>query len=259
MIPIRDHNPTSRPAIIVPLLIGINALVYFFWQPSFGSVNEQTVFAICHAAIPYEITEGELVLDGVRGGNLRSTDRAGAMQLRDVATVEGALCPDKNVWTSIIVSMFMHGGPAHIFFNMLFLWVFGNNIEDRLGRGRFVVFYLLAGIAAVYAHALVSSTSAIPLLGASGAIAGVLGAYLLLFPHARVTTLVFFFFITWIELPAVVVLGLWFLLQVFQQFGSVSGDVGAVAYLAHIGGFVAGMVLLLILRPRRAPPRAEYL
>jgi len=251
MIPIRDHNPTSRPAILVPALIAINVIVFFFWQPTLdGNDIEQTIFFVCNAAIPYEVMNGEHILDGVADGDLRGQDA------RLFAEVQLRRCQDKNVWASIFRSMFFHGGFLHIAGNMLFLWVFGNNIEDRLGRIKFLLLYVLAGIAATYAQSVIAPTSVIPMIGASGAVAGVLGAYLLLFPRARVTTLVIFFFITAIELPAVVVLGLWFLLQVFQQAGSVSGAASGVAYMAHIGGFIAGMLLLLLFRPRRAPPRA---
>jgi membrane associated rhomboid family serine protease len=140
---------------------------------------------------------------------------------------------------------------------MLFLWVFGNNVEDRMGRVAFLLFYLVAGIVAAYAQAAASSGSQVPLIGASGAVAGVLGAYLVMYPGARVLTLVFFFFITMIELPAVVVLGLWFVLQAFQGLGSLGGDPVGVAWFAHIGGFVFGAVVALAFyrrqRLRRAP------
>lgn len=253
MIPIRDHNPTSRPAVLVPILIGINAVVFFFVQPTLDDADEQTIFFVCNAAIPYEVMHGEHVLDGVREGGLTAQDA------RLFAIVQQARCPEKNVWASIVQSMFFHGGFLHIAGNMLFLWVFGNNIEDRLGRLRFLLLYFIAGLVATYAQSVLNASSVIPMIGASGAVAGVLGAYLLLYPHARVTTLVIFFFITWIELPAVVVLGLWFLLQVFQQAGSVAGEASGVAYMAHIGGFVAGMLLLLALLPRRArPQRARF-
>jgi membrane associated rhomboid family serine protease len=266
MLPIKDHNPVSRPAIIVPMLIGLNVFVFLFLQPTLrtlggsdrAAVIEQTQFTACRASIPYEVMHGETVLEAVRDGTLRS-ERAtiiAAAQAGEVVFPRQDACPDKNVWGSILFSMFLHGGWLHIAGNMLFLWVFGNNIEDRLGRVKFLAFYLIAGGAATYAQSVLTPSSATPLVGASGAIAGVLGAYLLLYPHARITTLVIFFFITVWELPAVVVLGLWFLLQVFQQVGSVAGEAGGVAYMAHIGGFVAGMILLLIFRPRPQPRRA---
>lgn len=251
MIPIRDHNPTSRPAILVPILILINIAVFFLVQPTFDDDVEQTIFVVCNGAVPYEVMHGEHLLDGVRSGELDGPEAT------LFARVQQVRCPEKNVWFSILAAMFLHGGFLHIGSNMLFLFVFGNNIEDRLGRLRFLLLYFASGLVATYAQSVIAPDSFVPMIGASGAVAGVLGAYLLLFPHARVTTLVFFFFITWIELPAVVLLGLWFLLQVFQQVGSVSGEAGGVAYMAHIGGFVAGMALLLLLRPRARPPRNE--
>jgi len=269
MLPLKDHNPVSRPAVVVPVLIGLNLFVFLFVQPTLrtlgrsdeAAVIEQTQFSACRASIPYEVMHGETVLDAVRDGDLGS-DRARIIAAAQGGTVifprQGA-CPDKNVWGSILFSMFLHGGWLHIAGNMLFLWVFGNNVEDRLGRVKFLAFYLLAGTAATYAQSALTPMSATPLVGASGAIAGVLGAYLLLYPHARITTLVIFFFITVWELPAIVVLGLWFVLQVFQQVGSVAGEAGGVAYMAHIGGFVAGMILLLIFRPRPRPQRRVVL
>jgi membrane associated rhomboid family serine protease len=149
--------------------------------------------------------------------------------------------------------MFLHGSLLHIGGNMLFLWVFGNNIEDRLGRLRFVLFYLLCGLAATYAQTLVSLSSGAPQIGASGAIAGVLGAYIVLYPRARVRTLVFLFLIFFLDLPAYVLLGIWFLLQLLQGVGPAATS-GGVAYMAHVGGFIAGILLLAIFRPRPAPP-----
>jgi membrane associated rhomboid family serine protease len=242
MLPFRDDNPTERPAILCGVLIAINAFVFFFVQPSLDDPTEQTIYFMCNAAIPDEVMHGELLADSVAVAPPISSER------ELTAAVEQERCPHKNVWFSIFRSMFFHGGFAHIGFNMLFLWVFGNNIEDRLGRVKFLILYFLSGIAATYAHSVVFPGSSTPVIGASGAIAGVLGAYLVLFPHARVTSL-FFYIVT--DLPAVVVLGFWFLVQVLQQVGSVAGEAGGVAYMAHIGGFVAGMLLLLVLRPVR--------
>jgi membrane associated rhomboid family serine protease len=267
MIPIRDKNPTSTTPILTIALIAINVVV-FFTEPLFASTSlrgtspvcagvsadarqscEEARYFACHAAIPYEVTHGERIAEAFENGHRFEAPIDNAF-----AALEQASCPNKNRWLSILESMFLHGSILHIAGNMLFLWVFGNNIEDRLGRVKFVLFYLLAGVAATYAQSYVFPDSATPLVGASGAIAGVLGAYLLLFPQARVVTLVIFFFITWIELPAIVVIGLWFLLQLFSGVGSIAADTG-VAYMAHVGGFVAGMLLLLILRPRHEPRR----
>jgi membrane associated rhomboid family serine protease len=152
--------------------------------------------------------------------------------------------------------MFLHGGWAHFLGNMLFLWIFGDNVEDRLGHLRYLVFYLLAGYAATFAHAFAASGSAVPAIGASGAISGVLGAYVFLYPRARIVTLVFLgFFIQTVELPALVYLPLWFLMQFLQGLASLgvpeAASGGGVAWFAHIGGFVAGPLLLWLLKPRR--------
>ncbi len=271
MIPIKDHNPTVRPSVVVPAIIAINVVMFLFVQPTLRGLQaeplerevQETAFFACRASIPYEITHGELVLEGAERGEVRGRQAllvAGAQNGFEGTRVAGITepCRDKNVWLAIITSMFLHGGLLHIGGNMLFLWVFGNNIEDRLGRWKFLIFYLLAGIIATYAQSLINTGSTVPLIGASGAVAGVLGAYLLLYPHARVTTLVIFFFITAIELPAIVVLGLWFVLQLFQGVGSVTGQVGGVAYFAHVGGFVAGMVMLYLFRPRPQPPPVTF-
>ena len=159
-----------------------------------------------------------------------------------------------QLFLTLLTSQFLHGGAFHLASNMLYLWIFADNVEDRLGHGRFLLLYLGSGIAAAVAQLLLSSRSAIPMVGASGAIAGVLGAYLLLFPSARIVTLVpFGLFWETIEIPAFVFLGLWFLLQWFQGLTTIGqvADVGGVAFWAHIGGFVAGMIGILLLRPRR--------
>ena len=151
-------------------------------------------------------------------------------------------------WVTILTSMFMHGGWLHIIGNMLFLWVFGNNVEDRMGRARFLLFYLLAGLVAVYAQSVVDPSATVPTIGASGAVAGVLGGYILLHPRARVLTLVFIiFFVTLIEIPAVILLGIWAALQFLPALGQVgAADVTGeeVAYLAHVGGFLFGLAMI---------------
>lgn len=148
-------------------------------------------------------------------------------------------------WITIFTSMFMHAGWLHILGNMLYLWIFGDNVEDQLGHFKFLIFYLLCGIAATFAFMAIDPTSQIGSLGASGAIAGVLAAYLVLFPHQRVRVLVFSYII---PMPAIVVIGTWFILQIFSQ---ISGSTDGVAYMAHIGGFITGLLLVLILRNRR--------
>jgi rhomboid family protein len=260
VIPLKDLNPKQRPSIVVPILIAINVVVFFFVEPVIGqhSAGEQLGFFACKAAIPYEVSHGERLADAEaqhklvdRNARLIALIQSG--ESTELRQVFGAGCPHKNVWLSAVTSMFLHASFLHIAGNMLFLWVFGDNVEDRLGRLRFIIFYFLCGLAATAAQTFVSPSSPVPMIGASGAIAGVLGAYLVMFPRARVRTLIFFFFITLFDVPAVVLLGLWFLLQVFQGVGSVSSQSG-VAYMAHIGGFIAGMALLLVFRPRPVPP-----
>jgi membrane associated rhomboid family serine protease len=152
----------------------------------------------------------------------------------------------------------MHGGILHIAGNMLFLWVFGNNIEDSMGRGKFVAFYLLAGLIAVYSQAALDPSSTAPTIGASGAVAGVLGGYALLFPAARVITLIFIvFFVTLVEIPALILLSIWFVLQFLPALGEVAVDVGGsggVAYFAHVGGFLFGLAAIKLFATRRREP-----
>jgi membrane associated rhomboid family serine protease len=244
MIPLRDANPTRRTPWITIGIIAINAAVFIFWQgfPLAGPESREQVRTLfCYGVIPQEVT------------NLQP--------IPDVARFCGG---DKSVIFSIFSSMFLHGSLLHIAGNMLFLWVFGNNIEDRMGSVAFPIFYLAAGVVAVFAQVLPSPSSEVPLVGASGAIAGTLGAYLVMYPHARVLTLVpIFFFLQVMQLPAIVVLGFWFVLQAFSSFTSLGGaaDQGGVAYLAHVGGFVFGaLVALLFYRgtPRREPAYLDY-
>ncbi len=155
---------------------------------------------------------------------------------------------------TIFTAMFMHAGWLHLGGNMLYLWIFGDNVEDRLGHAKFLIFYLLCGIAAFFAQALFDPTSNVPNLGASGAIAGVLGAYLLMFPRESVRVMMGRGII---PLPALVVIGFWFVLQLFSSFGAVSSE-GGVAYMAHVGGFIAGMVLAVIFGGLRRPQLRAY-
>ena len=253
MIPIKDENPTSSTPILTIVLIAMNVVVFMFQLSKSGSQVEEAQFFVCNASIPYEVTHGERLAQARSRGVQFETPTDNAF-----AELERRGCPQKNVWISILKSMFLHGSLLHIAGNMLFLWVFGNNVEDRLGKTKFVLFYLLSGIAATYAQSYVFPSSATPLVGASGAIAGILGAYLLMFPRARIRSLVILIiFITMIELPAFIVIGLWFVMQLVSGVGSVTADTG-VAYMAHVGGFLAGMLLLLLLRPRSTPVRAAH-
>ena len=216
MIPLRDINPIRTTPVVNYLIIIVNVLT-FMWELSFGPNLERALFNV--AFIPARFW------------------------------IPGYLLP--NLIT-IFISMFLHGGLLHIASNMLYLWIFGDNIEDRLGHGRYLIFYLLCGFGATLSHAFFNPTSRVPAIGASGAIAGVLGAYLILFPRAQVTTLIpIFFFITIREVPAFIILGLWFVLQLFSGVGSLSvagaEQAGGVAYFAHIGGFVLGMILVVVM------------
>jgi membrane associated rhomboid family serine protease len=165
-------------------------------------------------------------------------------------------------YVTILSSMFLHGGLLHVGGNMLYLWIFGDNVEDTLGHFRFIIFYLLSGLAAALAQTAIAPSSMIPMIGASGAVAGVLGAYLILFPHARILTLLIIgFFVRLVYIPAVIVLGFWAVVQFFSGFmtlGVATGGApgGGVAFWAHVGGFVAGIVLLFVLRPRGDPRHA---
>ncbi|HSL68153.1 MAG TPA: rhomboid family intramembrane serine protease [Actinomycetota bacterium] len=248
MIPIRDVNPTTRTSWITLALIAANVVVFLLWQPTLGANSETRTFFFfyCNALVPWEITHQTTLAEG--GAAARDAIEAdlgpqlGPGVGADLQQRLQQRCPEKDVNLSIPVAMFLHGGWLHIAGNMLFLWIFGNNVEDRLKRLLFIAFYFLGGLAATALQLAFGPNSTIPNVGASGAIAAVLGAYLVLFPRARVYTIVFFFFITAIELPAVAVLGFWFVLQLFSGVGSLGADVnaGGVAYWAHVGGFAFG-------------------
>ena len=259
MFPIKDNIPTDRFPLITVLLIVINVVVFLgFEHPSgFSSVNENTV--VRYGAIPYELTHWGKHCALVQAPATAGTE---AVACEGQPGVSGKAPSQPPTWTTMFTAMFMHGGFLHIIGNMLFLWIFGNNVEDSMGRARFVLFYFLGGLAALWLQVAVSPDSTAPTIGASGAIAAVLGGYILLYPRARVLTLVFIiFFVTVIELPAVFVLALWFLEQVY--FGAANltnptGGGGGVAYWAHIGGFGFGLALIRLFATRRdkqIPPR----
>jgi membrane associated rhomboid family serine protease len=277
LIPLKDNVPTSRFPIITVLLIAANIAV-FAWQLSFSSsasspelqgsgITERDENSLEYGAIPYRITHpGEgCAVTQVSAAQAPEIVCEGTREYRD-ARAAGApfvQLDEAPWWETVFSSMFMHGGILHIAFNMLFLWIFGNNVEDSMGRVRFVVFYLLAGIVAVYSQALLDTGSTIPTIGASGAVAGVLGAYALLLPHARVLTLIIIiFFVTLVEVPAFVLLGIWFALQFLPAVGQVATpDIaggGGVAYFAHVGGFLFGLALikLFAMRPPALPHAA---
>jgi membrane associated rhomboid family serine protease len=270
VLPLKDNVPTRHFPFITVAFIAIN-IVVFGWQLSFPSdrastpelaqlgISERDENSIEYGAIPKEITDPgshciPAVSESGQGscGSREDSERIGIHQA--------------PWWLTILTSMFMHGGILHIAGNMLFLWVFGNNIEDSMGRLRFIAFYLLGGVAALYSQALIDPGATVPTIGASGAVAGVLGGYALLLPQARVLTLVFIvFFVTLIEIPALFLLGVWFVLQFLPAVGQVAtpelGGGGGVAYFAHVGGFVFGLLLIRLFathRPEIAPRYPVY-
>ena len=219
MIPIRDQIPTRHVPVVNYLLIAANILVFILMWLA-GPAQEKLVYDF--ALIPANISSG--------------------LDLGD--------------FSDVFTSMFMHAGLAHLGGNMLYLWIFGDNVEDRLGPVKYLIFYLVGGAVASFVHFLTNPASQIPTVGASGAIAAVLGAYLVLYPQSQIVTFIpIGFFMRLTVVPAVVVLGLWFVLQLFSGVMSFGGpDVGGTAFWAHIGGFVVGVVLGKLLASRQAPP-----
>ncbi|MEW5975019.1 MAG: rhomboid family intramembrane serine protease [Acidobacteriota bacterium] len=232
MIPLRDLNRSRTVPFITVALIVSNALV-FLYELSLGR-RVLTQFLYIYGVVPAFLL------------NSAHWESVGAVE---------ALLP-------LLTSMFLHGGWLHFLGNMLYLWVFGDNIEDRLGHLRYLGFYLVSGLAASLLHILTNPSSQLPTVGASGAIAGVLGAYLVLFPGARILTLVpVLFFVQLVELPALIFLGFWFVMQFFSGAISLSAagaDGGGTAWWAHIGGFVAGMAMILKFRNRNRPRVIYY-
>jgi membrane associated rhomboid family serine protease len=233
MFPYKDENPTLTSPVVTVAIIAANVLVWVLVQ---GMGTDPALQAsVCDL--------------GLMPGRLFGTIPAGARVplSPDVACIVGSSPP----WLTMFSSMFLHGGWLHLIGNMWFLWVFGNNVEDSTGKFRFLVFYLLCGLIAAASQSVANPESAIPMVGASGAISGVMGAYIVLYPRVRVHMLIFLgFFITTITVPAYLMLGYWFLLQLLGGLPSVARESGGVAFLAHAGGFVAGMVLVLLFRNR---------
>lgn len=215
-IPLKDDNPTSKFPFVTFLLIGINTFIFFY---QIFSPQGLKYYILKMGVTPWSITH-----------------------LKTSLAMADIFPP-----LTILSSMFIHGSFFHLFGNMLYLWIFGNNIEDFLGSFKFLLFYILSGIGASFTHIMFYPNSLQPMIGASGAIAGVLGAYLILYPHARVYTLIFlFFFIRIIPIPAGIILSLWFIIQLTN-----AGLGGGIAWFAHIGGFLIGIILILILYKRR--------
>ncbi len=251
VIPLRDDNPTTTKPIVTLTLIAVCVVVYFAVQPQDRRGSERFLYE--YAAIPCEVTHGESLSEELVAECDGTRVLAGPLD-------DEPVFPRKSPYLAVVFSMFFHGSILHLGGNMLFLWIFGNNIEDRLGKVGYLAFYLVTGFAAAAAHILTEPGSVIPVVGASGAIAGVMGAYLVFFPHARILTIIpLFIFIQFVYLPAFVVLIAWFGLQFLTNVDS------GVAVAAHIGGFVAGAAIALAMRPflggaarRRPPPDLDF-
>ena len=225
LLPLKDDNPTSSFPLVTIGLILANGLI-FFHQITLDYAESQR-FIFQWGAIPYQVTHGEIL----------------------------QLPPLIPLPLTLFSSMFLHGGFLHLFGNMLYLWIFGNNIEDTLGHFRFFLFYLVCGLFAAAVQIFSAPDVTVPMIGASGAIAGILGAYLVLFPGARVLTLVFIIiFIKIIRIPAILILGFWF----FMQLLGVGAVASNVAFFAHIGGFIAGLILVKLFQPGRSGGRKRW-
>jgi len=245
VIPFRDYNPSGTVPVVTIVLIALNALAFLF-----------------------EVHQGDRLEAFVRGYGLTPCRVFGKeppklpARLRIVGPwlvrEEAQTVRPAPAWLTFFTSMFLHGGWLHLLGNMWYLWIFGDNVEDRMGHGKFLLFYLLCGLAAGATHTLVNAGSTMPMVGASGAVAGVLGAYLVAFPSASIATLIFLgFFVTVVHLPALIVLGFWFVLQFLSGMHSVMlAEVAGVAWWAHVGGFLAGMGLLFVFQKPPSKRRA---
>jgi membrane associated rhomboid family serine protease len=258
VIPLKDRNPTRSHAVVTLTIIGLCVYVYFVVQPAGRQVLQQgqnvvdttqeTSFTLSHAAIPFEVSHDTrlttLDVENLTGGAARC----------DQSDPTGPCYPHKNVYLAVLYSMFLHGSLLHIGGNMLFLWIFGNNIEDQAGKVGFTVFYLLAGLVATLTFVAIQPNSEVPLIGASGAIAGVMGAYLVLFPNVAIRSLIILgFFVLFRDVRAKWFLLFWFVSQFF-----ISPNQG-VAWTAHVGGFVFGVLAALVWRAIHGGPRPASL
>ena len=240
MLPLRDRNPTRRTPVVTVVLILLNIGVYFFVQPHDGDADS-TSFSFEYAAIPEEVSDGR----PLTCGELATGFDAAPSEVCDEP--DAPLFPDKGVWLAVLYSLFFHGSLLHLGGNLLFLWIFGNNIEDHLGPLRYLVFYLASGVVATAAHVALQPDSVTPLVGASGAVAGIMGAYLVWFPNVRILTAFFLFIIR--EITAKWWLGIWFASQfLINREAGVAAD-------AHVGGFLFGVLVGLVVRAFR-PVRA---
>jgi membrane associated rhomboid family serine protease len=245
VIPLKDDIPTRRFPVLTVAIIAICCAVYFLFEQGLWELSETGDERVLEfGAIPYEVANP---------GDECGVTAAGTVACEGQPEAPAGAAPDQAPWwITIFTSMFMHGSLLHLGGNMLFLWIFGNNIEDSMSRVRFVGFYLLGGLAALALQIFTDPDAAVPTVGASGAIAAVLGAYALLYPRARVVTVIFIIiFFTIVQLPALIVLGFWFLLQLLPAFSEPVGDSGGgIAYFAHIGGFVFGLLVIKLFADR---------
>jgi membrane associated rhomboid family serine protease len=226
LLPLKDDNPVSSFPFVTIGIILANGFIFFHQLTMDFAASQRFVFQ--WGAIPFQITHGEVI----------------------------HVLPTIPLPLTLFSSMFLHGGFLHLFGNMLYLWIFGNNIEDTLGHFRFLLFYLVCGLSAGAAQVLSDPSSTVPMIGASGAIGGILGAYLLLFPTARILTLVFIFiFIKIVRIPALIILGFWFFIQILSVGG---GAISNVAFFAHIGGFISGLVLVKLFQPKQSRSRRKW-
>ncbi|MDP9293257.1 MAG: rhomboid family intramembrane serine protease [Actinomycetota bacterium] len=249
MFPLKDNIPTDRFPVVTVALIVANVLMYFLFQKGGISLGDPSGphyldNLVRYANVPYEVTHpGQQCIVDFSSGVAECGSRIGD---------RFDLPP---TYLTVFTSMFMHGGLLHLGGNMLFLWIFGNNVEDSMGPVKFLAFYLIGGLAATAAQVAISPNAAIPNIGASGAVAGVLGGYALLFPRARVVTVIFIvFFFTILELPALLILGFWFVQQVlfgYFDLTTPTGGGGGVAYFAHIGGFAFGLLAIKLFADER--------
>jgi membrane associated rhomboid family serine protease len=253
VLPLRDLNPTKRVPVVTLLIIAVNVFVYFAVQPH-GSTRASDRFVYEHAVIPCEVVHGDpLTQTQIATGACSVTNQDVVVRtgLGLVRVPAKPLVPHKNVYLAVIVSMFLHANLLHLFGNMLFLWIFGNNVEDHLRPIAFTLFYFAAGIVATLAFIAANADSVSPLVGASGAIAGVMGAYLIWFPRARVLSVVLPLFFFPFYLPASIVLLVWFVTQFFTDPNN------GVAWVAHVAGFAFGALVALALRDTHGP-RSRY-
>ena len=250
MIPLRDNTPTVSFPIVTIALIVINTLVYFFQpaelKPMYEMIPADIISGHAISGVLHQFSNGALHFFPASPEVVSSLNPASHSNIPVMKTIE-------PVWLTIFTAMFLHENLLHLGGNMLFLWIFGNNVEDALGKVRFLLFYLGCGVVAALAQVLASSGAGvyIPTLGASGAIAGVLGAYIVMYPNARVTTLFIVGLIFLRDISAFWAIGIWIALQVVQGLTGLGGQAtGGVAYFAHIGGFVAGMLITFLLGGR---------